>query len=351
MLDDNTTTGSNSWSDYPLQVVSDIPVETKLTLPVETDLLQMSLDPFIKSNELIAGNESLLSNVFSSVQASVTTGLKWTAAKSYEGAVKALKNASGTIVNTLGTRRMAVTLIASRVKKNELKESFNFTKEFLNKCSSSGESETLQQDVETLFSALDIIKKYEMELEAFYKKELQYLKDIVSIKTTEDAISLIHKLDGLKFPIPRLDQERDSMSASEVLPGGKYFVFNQDQSQFKIDSDEVNIKENSTSFATEDVIKLLTTINQGLEYFKAFSNANEKYAKYIMDFNTVVGKSYLHLESLKGNISFNLIRDLESRLKGNVPVFAFYSGLLPKVTLYLDDYVGGVISFLSKQFN
>ncbi|WNV45839.1 hypothetical protein [Aeromonas phage AerS_266] len=351
MQDHETPSDSISWSGYPLQVVSDMPVETTMVLPAESDLLQVTLAPFIKSDELIAGNESLLSNVFSSVQSSVTTGLKWTVAKSYEGASKALKNASGAIITTLGTRRMAITMIASRAKKNELKGEIKFTKEFLSKCSVSGSIENLQEDAELLFSTLDVVKKFEMDLESFYKKELQLLKDITGIKTTEDAISLLHKLDGLEYPSPKFNEQRDSMSTSEVLPGGKYFVFNSEQKQFSVSSDEVSVKENDTSFATEDVVKLLTTINQGVEFFKAFSNANEKYAKYIIDFNTVVGKSYLHLESLKGNISFNLIRDLESRLKGNVPVFAFYSGFLPKVTLYLDDYVGGVTSFLSKQFN
>lgn len=350
-MHDDEIMSSTSWSEYSLQAVSNVPVEIETHYPIETNLLQETLEPFIKSDELITGNESLLSNIFSSVQNSVTTGLQWTTAKAHEGASKALRSASSAIITTLGTRRMALGMIASRAKNNSDNKEIAFTKEFLIKTTSSGNPDLIQSDAETLFSVLNNIKRFELDLEGFYKKELQLLKNMVDIKTTEDAISLLHKLDELKCPVPKFNEERDSMSASEVLPGGKYFVFNSEQKQFSVHSDEVFVEENNTSFATEDVIKLLTTVNQGVELFKALSAANEKYAKYIADFNTVVGKSYLHLESLKGNISFNLIRDLESRLKGNVPVFAFYSGFLPKVTLYLDDYVGGVISFLSKQFN
>lgn len=78
---------------------------------------------------------------------------------------------------------------------------------------------------------------------------------------------------------------------------------------------------------------------------------NVGYIDYMKKFNTVVGESTQHLASLRGEVSTSLLTELVNRLDGNTLVFTVFSGFLPKVVIYLDDYVETLSSHLSKQFN
>lgn len=315
--------------------------------------LRDALRPLEQAEFQIGGCESLLSDVFSTVKENVKTGVHWVGAKAGDGAVKALRGASNALAQTLLTRRMKISLMAQKLRKEEnvIKESGTFSASFLAKYTSSGSGDDLAGDLKVLLDVLKDINKFELDLEATYKKELALFKEMVNIKSTDSAVTLINKLDNLTYPVPDFSASHDSMLKSQALPGGKCFVFDKQAHLFSIESKELSAEQTSVSFAKEELVNLLRDINEIVDRYKVLSAAHEKYADYIRDFNTVVGKSFVHLETLKGSVSFNLIRDLESRLRGNPSVFSFYTGFLPKFTLYLDDYVDGLTTFLSKQLN
>lgn len=320
--------------------------------------LRKGLEALILSDIQIAGNESLLSDVFAKVSSNVKTGVEWTGGKMADAAVQALKQANTSILQQLGARKLLLSNLASRTRNDGIKDSSTLTSSQVRKLTTLEGNDkvtpdNIEDDLVTLHNVISDVLKFQLELETYYQKELGLLKSFSSVKNTEEAVKSIQALDQLTFPTPKFTIKQDSMFLTSVLAGGKQFAFNPDTCKFTVEqADLKSISGDATvSFAKEDVLSLLTKVNALVIDYNAVTKANEHYMSYIKEFNTVVGRSFVHLEEIKGQISISLIRDMQSRLEGNPKVFSFYSGFLPKITLYIDDYVEALTSFLSKQFN
>lgn len=302
----------------------------------------------------LEGCESLLGDFAKRVVVEAGKSIaKSVANKSIELATIGLKRVNTELIKSLGSRRMFISHLYNKVKKSDqVQFELLFNKTIMLNCTRDGEPDDLVPSVEAMIKNTDILVKYAMDLEVFYRKELQVLKDITNIKTTDDAVKIIGKLDNIELPDVKFTSHSNSMSQSEWLPGGYAYAFNSDNGLWRFAEDEDHsATEVEDSYRVSDVESLLKKLNILVSLYQPASKASATYVEYLKTFNTVVGKSFQHLDTLKGEVSTSLLNDLGDRLNGNQSVYSFYVGYLPKVMVRLDDYVDTLSSYLSKQFN
>jgi hypothetical protein len=314
----------------------------------ERDVLRDSLQELILMDIRVDGAESFFSDVLGK--------LKGAGGKATDASLKAIGDASKAavsgIIKTLGTRRMFIGHVHNRLSKDTLKEEFTFGANLLKKTTRDGKPSDIEPGLVDLQKTMDILRSFLQDVEAYASKEVALLEKIASIKTTEDAVSILNGLEALKYPKFALpDSSMKNTVCSELLPGGKKIWFDERNDKTSLVSFTSPGEETTESFVKDDVKSILVKLNKLVETYQYVVKALNQYESYTKKFNTVLGKSFAHLDTLKGDVSAALLTDLRSHLEGNTKVFTLYSGFLPQLMIYLDDYVDTLSSYLSKQFN
>lgn len=306
-----------------------------------------------KQLHTVEGCESLLGDAYSKVKEAGATIGKSVANKAIDATASGLKRANTELIKLVGSRRLFISHIFSKAKKDDRAQiEVTFPKTLLSKITRDGNPDDIIPSVDVLSRNVDSILKYGKELEGYYAKELEILKGIEKIKTTEDAARLVNRLEELRYPTMKLNNQSNSMSQSEWLPGGYAFGFNSETGSITfVEDEEFATTEIEDNFTVADIKTLLTKLNTLTSHYQDASKLSNSYVNHLKTFNTVVVKSFKHLDSLKGEISTSLLNDLKDRLNGDQLVFTFFVGSLPKVMVRLDDYVDTLSSYLSKQFN
>lgn len=309
----------------------------------ELDMLSVTVD----------GSESFIGDVLRKLGTEVKDGLSSAGKFAGEKTVQALKSTNTALIKHMGTRRMLLSHMLGRVNKGEAKEEVTFPATLLNHYTRTGEPGDLSDSITLVSKALGTVLDYAKDLEAYYHKELAILEGIKNIKNTEDAATILGKLDSLLFPVPKATDIKGIDSFTTHLPGGKQMVYETGPKKYSLVSGDNTAKSAAVteSFAKDEFKRIIGQLNDLVELYKSISDSNNHYVDYLKKFNTVVGKASEHLDTLRGEVSASLLNDLSSRLAGNTLVFTFYTGFMPKVVFYLDDYVETLSSHLSKQFN
>lgn len=310
--------------------------------------LRDSLQGLILQDIRVDGAESFFTDVLGKLkQAGAVAGE--TSVNAISQATKAAVNG---IVKTIGTRRMFIAHTHNRLNKETLKEELTFNTALLKKVTRDGKPSDILDGLNDLQKTMDLLKSFLQDVEVYSSKELSYLERIASVKTTDDAVSVLNGLDALKYPQFKLPESSMKNTVSSVLlPGGKMMWFDERSDKTTLVSFTSPGEEVTESFAKDDVKAILTKLNKLVETYQYVVKALNQYESYTKKFNTVLGKSFAHLDTLKGTLSASLLSDMRSRLEGNTKVFSLYSGFLPQLMIYLDDYVDTLSSYLSKQFN
>lgn len=307
----------------------------------------------LRELKAMEGCESLLSDAFDTIRRKGAEVAKAGINKTLDTAAVGLSRANTELIKIMGTRRMLISHLYNKAKKDDRAQiDMTFPKSFMHKVTRDGNPDDIVPSVDVMIRNLETIIKYGKDLGAYYHFELALLKDITKIKNTEDAVELVRKLEDLKLPVVKLKTNVNSMSHSEDLPGGYVFSYNEKTGVWQVISDgDYTTTEIDDNYRVSDIVSVFTKLNNLMTLSQEASKLNDSYLKYLKTFNTVVAKSFQHLDSLKGEISTSLLHDLENRLNGNQPAFSFFFGSLPRVMVRLDDYVDTLSSHFSKQFN
>lgn len=310
--------------------------------------LRDSLQGLILQDIRVDGAESFFTDVLEKLkQAGSAAG-----ETSVNAISQATKAAVSGIVKTIGTRRMFIAHTHHRLSKETLKEELTFNTALLKKVTRDGNPADILDGLNDLQKTMDLLKSFLQDVEVYSSKELSYLERIASVETTDDAVSVLNGMDALKYPEFKLPDSKMKDSVSSVmLPGGKMIWFDERSHKTSIVNFSTPAEETTESFAKDDVKAILTKLTKLVETYQYVVKALNQYESYTKKFNTVLGKSFAHLDTLKGTLSASLLTDMRSRLEGNTKVFSLYSGFLPQLMIYLDDYVDTLSSYLSKQFN
>lgn len=311
---------------------------------------QDSIKNLLEIDCCVNGNESLFGDIFSSVGSSVYSGAKIVGGMAMDGVVTLFKKANKSLIEAYGSHSTKFEFITKNLSKDETEE-WKIDKSLLSKISSTGKAQDIIDSLDTLIKELKIVDSHRLEIESYYHKELSLFQDFKSIKNIENSISVLKKLDDLKYPDLKFGNSKDSMAVSEPLPGGKEFAFDNKSKKYSLITEKLTTESSEDIFSKEDIKKIMTKLDTLEELYKVIIKANSNYISYLEKYNTVVKEGFKHLEELKDDLSISVIRDLQSRLEGNPNVFSFYTGFLPKVMSYIDDYINSMSSFISKPFN
>lgn len=303
----------------------------------------------------VGGNESFIGDALSGIGSGIKEAAMAGGSAAASKAISGLKSLNTALIKNLGTRRMLLSNLLSRVNKGENKDEITFPGSLLKNYSENGKPNGLIDGVETTTAMFNDILKYCKDMEAFYHQELKAIESINSIKNTEQATAVLDAFNQLeaKFPVPKGADEQNNESVTWLLPGNRAITYHINSKKFTFESrdHEKQVEEVTESFAQSEFKELITKLNEMVSVYKGISEANASYGEYLKKYNTVVGKASEHLSSLRGEVSASLLNDLGNRADGNTLLFTFYTGFLAKVVIYLDDYVETLSSHLSKQFN
>lgn len=303
-------------------------------------------------NVSVSGCESLIGDTFSKVGAGLKRGGEAIGRAAMDKTISAVKEVNTALIKTMGTRRMFLSHLNSKLSKVDDLGEITFNKSLLSSVTQTGKPDNIVHSLETVESNISDVVTFVKDLEAYYNKEFALLKEIKNIKNTEQATQLIQKLDNLTLPTPKNVDVKEVEESKWFLPGGRSISYVVDSGKFSFNNEEsVSATEVTESFAKDDFKQVLILLNKLTDLYKSISDLNVGYIDYMKKFNTVVGESTQHLASLRGEVSTSLLTELVNRLDGNTLVFTVFSGFLPKVVIYLDDYVETLSSHLSKQFN
>lgn len=313
----------------------------------EAKALEYSLQPLILIDARVDGAESLLTGIMDK--------LKEVGSSTGEQAVvivgKAASTAKTGLIKAIGTRRMFISHLNGRLNKDGVVDEMTFSAGFLKKVTRDGNPRDIVDGLDDMQKTMDILVKHLQEVETFYSRHLKAIEGIQGIKSGDDAIGILDTLDTKKLPKSSFPHHKGDSEVSDELPGGKFIRFDSSKGRYYLESEDVSASEKTESFAKDDVKSILSKLNKLIETYQYVVKALDHYVDYVKKFNTVVGKSFAHLDTLKGKFSASLLNELNAHLEGNADVFSLYTGFLPKVMIYLDDYVDTLSSYLSKQFN
>lgn len=313
----------------------------------EVNRLEHSLQGLILLDIRVDGAESLLTDIMGKLKEVGSNTGELAVAKISEAA----RMAKTGIIKTIGTRRMFISHLNGRLSKDMINDEMTFTAGLLKKVTRDGKPSDIIDGLDDLQKTMDELVKYLQDVQTHYSRNLKTIEGMNSIKNSDDAIKVLDTLDTKAFPKVNFPEHSGKMVSSTELPGGKFIRFDSSKGRFYLENEVVSANDITESFAKEDVKSVLSKLNKLIETYQYVVKALDHYVEYVKKFNTVVGKSFAHLDSLKGKMSASLLNELQSHLEGNADVFALYTGFLPKVMIYLDDYVDTLSSYLSKQFN
>lgn len=313
----------------------------------EVNSLEHSLQGLILIDIRVDGSESLLTDIMGKLK-EVSSASGDLALNKISEAVRTAKTG---IIKTIGTRRMFLSHLNGRLSKEEIANEMTFTAGLLKKVTRDGKPSDILDGLNDLQKTMDELVKYLQEVQTYYSRDLKTIEGIKDIGNGDDAIGVLDVLNTKKFPKVNFQPDGLFDVTSTELPGGKFIRFDTSKGRFYLENKAVTAGDVTESFAKEDVKSILSKLNKLIETYQYVVKALDHYVDYVKKFNTVVGKSFAHLDTLKGKMSASLLNELQSHLEGNADVFALYTGFLPKVMIYLDDYVDTLSSYLSKQFN
>lgn len=313
----------------------------------EVNSLERSLQGLILIDIRVDGSESLLTDIMGKLKEVSSASGELALNKISEAA----RMAKTGIIKTIGTRRMFLSHLNGRLSKEEIANEMTFTAGLLKKVTRDGKPSDILDGLDDLQKTMDELVKYLQEVQTYYSRDLKTIEGIKDIGNGDDAIGVLDVLNTKKFPKVNFPEHNGNTVTSTELPGGKFIRFDTAKGRFYLENEVVTAGDVTESFAKEDVKSILSKLNKLIETYQYVVKALDHYVDYVKKFNTVVGKSFAHLDTLKGKMSASLLNELQSHLEGNADVFALYTGFLPKVMIYLDDYVDTLSSYLSKQFN
>lgn len=303
----------------------------------------MEHKPLYSELESIIGEEGY-KEIFSSVKETSLKGASFLAGKTTETFKNLFNKASRELITTLGSNRMKITQAEKQAKAHH--PALFFTNDILEKLSSTGKADDLVSDAENLNNALKSVKEHILEIQTLNEKKLGLLKKITGIKKTGDATSILQSLEELKFPAPKFPHKDNVMLVTNILPRGKVFEYNTTTHNHEIASKETESKSGDNALPSNDVNALLKEVEKLNEVHRVVAKANQDYLDYLKKFNIVIKESFEYLENSKDILSASVKRDLMNRLEGDKNVFSFYTGFLPKVVNYVDEYIHILTSYL-----
>lgn len=268
---------------------------------------------------------------------------KWVGGKAIDGFFKGINAAGNQIEKSFGTNEGLIKNVLRDAGKVAGKEiSVSAAKVAL--ITSSGNPDHILEDMEILIKTLEVYASHQKDVMAYLDKELITLKKLKSAKKGEQVHAVVDEFNELVYPDFKLGNKMGEAFKSDVLPGGRYFIFNKadDKPTYSITGEAPKGEGKALTMSKDEVSAILNKLNKVNAMHNEVKESYDNYLGFIKSWAEMVKGVDGNLAQLD-TVSKTVVTEAEKLMAGNMGALAFYSGFTPRVVGYTDKYIHGVL--------
>ncbi|MNM31893.1 hypothetical protein D3C81_424790 [compost metagenome] len=316
-------------------------------MATQRDLIELGMIMARNHAPVVIGAEDFKEQALDSL-ASVGRGLfsvtKWVGGKAIDGFVKGIGFAGNQLAKTFDSNDSLIKNVLGKVNKIADQE-VEISAKKAAIITAKGDPDTILHDMDTLIKVLEIHDKHTKDLQSFLDKELVTLKKLKGVKKSEEIHSIIDEFDALKYPTMDLGNSMGDAHKSDVLPGGRYFVFSQKDGgtpTYSIAGDAPEGEGATHTMSKSQISEILNKLQKVNALHSRVKSSYENYLGFIKSWAEMVKGVDGNLSQLD-QVSKTVVGEAEKLMAGNMGALAFYSGFTPRVVGYTDKYIHGVL--------
>lgn len=207
----------------------------------------------------------------------------------------------------------------------------------------SGDASHILQDMETLAKTLELWVAHDKEVMDFLDKELVTLKKLKSAKKAEQIHAVIEEFEGLKYPAFKLGNSMGKAVKSDVLPGGRVFIFTDEGTpKYSMGGDAPSGEAKTLTMSKSEISDIMNKLDKVNDLHLKVKESYDGYTAFIKSWAEMVKGVDGNLSQLD-KVSKTILGECEKLMSGNQAALAFYSGFTPRVVGYVDKYIHGVL--------
>lgn len=313
-------------------------VEYNTTMSLLSDRL---LNDRYDGNEAVPAALATLGEGFLNLGSGVLSVAGWVGGKAVSGLGLAVGGVGNLLSHAFSSNDVLIKKILQQFSRSDESEiSLSASKVAL--LTSDGDLDTFERDMDALLANLTLIDKHGKDLIAFLDKRMGILRELKSVKTTEDVFKVIDKYGAVEYPALALKHNRDKEHWSDQLPNGKVFAFQEGTNKYLMSGDSPEGSASSLTLSKSEVSNLLNKLDKVNGMHKRFKSNYDSYLTFIRSWAEMVKTVEGNLGGLD-KVSKSALGEAEKFLGGDPDVLAFYSGFTPRVVSYTDRYIHGVL--------
>lgn len=284
---------------------------------------------------------SALGDGMSSLGGGVLSTAGWVGGKAVTALGAALGGAGNLLSRAFSDNDVLIKKILQHFAKSEEHE-IKFSAAKVTALTSTGDIDTFEKDLDKLLANLTLVDQHSKDLVDYLDKQMNILRGLKSVKTTEDVFGLLDKYEEVKYPVLSLANKDGGDHYSEKLPNGKVIGYQEKTNKYLMSGDSPEGSASELTMSKSEVSNILTKLNKVNGMHKRFKSNYESYMSFVRSWSEMVKTVESNLSQLD-KVSKSAIGEAEKLLGGNPNVLAFYSGFTPRVVSYTDRYIHGVL--------
>lgn len=313
----------------------------------QRDLIELGLIMARNHAPVVVGAEDFKEQALDSL-ATVGRGLfsvtKWVGGKAIDGFIKGISLAGNQLSKSFDNNDSLIKSVLGGVNKLADK-GIQLSAKKAAQITAKGDPDQILHDMDTLIKVLEIHDKHAKDLQSFLDKELVTLKKLKGVKKSEQIHSVIDEFDSLKYPVMDLGNSMGDAHKSDVLPGGRYFIFTQKDGgvpTYSIAGDAPEGEGSELHLSKSQISEILNKLQKVNALHQRVKSSYENYLGFIKSWAEMVKGVDGNLSQLD-QVSKTVVGEAEKLMAGNMGALAFYSGFTPRVVGYTDKYIHGVL--------
>lgn len=296
----------------------------------------------------VEGSEALKEAAMDSLS-SVGRGLfsvsKWVGGKAIDGFIRGMTTAGNQLNKSFNDNQGLIKNVLKDAGKVADKD-IQVTGKKIGLITATGNPDRILHDMELLVKDLEVVEQHAKDLIGFLDRELVTLKQLKSAKKSEDIHKVIDAFNELEYPVMKFADRLDKAYKSEVLPGGRFFLFKQEEDDkpavYSIGGEPHEGEGVTLNLSKTEVTDILNKLGKVNALHLRVKASYESYLGFIKSWAEMVKGVDGNLSQLD-QVSKTVIGEAEKLMAGNMGALAFYSGFTPRVVGYTDKYIHGVL--------
>lgn len=267
---------------------------------------------------------------------------KWVGGKAIDGFLKGISYAGSQVDKSFNDNQSLIKNILKDVNKVADKE-IKLSPAKVSLITAKGDANHILQDMEILIKTLEAFDKHNKDLMSYLDKELITLKKLKGANKSEQIHSVIDEFGNLQYPEMRLANHMGDAYKSDMLPGGRFFIFtNKDKPGYSMSGEASEGEGKDLSMSKTEISEILNKLEKVNAIHVRVKESYDNYLGFIKSWSEMVKGVDGNLSQLD-QVSKTVITEAEKLMSGNMAALTFYSAFTPRVVGYTDKYIHGVL--------